>query len=369
MNNYELTPFLSVIVPIYNVEAYLKECIESIINQTYKNLEILLIDDGSKGNESAICDAYALKDSRIKVIHKKNGGLVAARKTGLKYASSSYVTFIDGDDYISPTYYEQMMNWVINEDPDIVSVSFTQVTDSTQNIVLQKMDTGIYEGERYLYLISNMNCKEKRYYDFGIFPSTCLKIYKTELLLTLSQNIPNHIRMGEDSAFTFPYLLNSKKIIVDNTISGYFYRILPASMSHTTDEGLFTATSDLYNYLKPHYYKTANTDVISQLELYRAYISMLALDYWMSNVKLTNIHATTAKIRKLANQSLLFKDLSILLDLNLPEYLNKNFELINKSKWRTFELLWMKKSLLSCLHIMVQKILRKVSIVFSSKHI
>lgn len=365
MINYETAPYLSVIVPIYGVEDYLEECLESILKQTYLNLEILLIDDGAKGRESTICDLYALKDSRISVIHKENGGLIAARKTGLENASSPYVTFIDGDDYIAPDYYERMMQWVIDETPDIVSVSFTQVTNSSHNIILQRLASGIYTGERYTYLVSNMNCTEKNFYDFGIFPSTCLKIYKTELLRSLSLGIPNHIRMGEDSAFTYPYLLNSSKVIVDNTISGYFYRILPGSMARTTDIGLFTASSDLYNYLKSYYYRTDNSDVIIQLELYRAYLVMTALDLWMSRVKFANIHATTVQIHQLTDNAALFQDLSVLLDLDLPKSLNKNLDLINKSKWRTFELLWMKKSLLSYLRIMAQKISKKVSTALS----
>lgn len=100
------TPLISVIVPVYNVEKYLPRCIDSILNQTYKNLEIILVDDGSPDNCPAICDEYAQKDSRIKVIHKANGGVSSARNVGLDVATGEYIGFVDSDDWIEPDMYE-----------------------------------------------------------------------------------------------------------------------------------------------------------------------------------------------------------------------------------------------------------------------
>lgn len=103
-----LQPLISVIVPCYNVEEYLPKCIESILNQTYRNLEILLVDDGSPDNCGRICDEYAAKDSRIRIIHKKNGGLSDARNAALDVMTGEYVTFIDSDDYVSDDYVEYL---------------------------------------------------------------------------------------------------------------------------------------------------------------------------------------------------------------------------------------------------------------------
>lgn len=97
---------ISIIVPVYNVEKYLERCIESIVNQTYKDIEIILVDDGSPDNCSVICDRYAEKDNRIKVIHKQNGGLINARKSGLEIAQGDYIGFVDSDDWIEPEMYE-----------------------------------------------------------------------------------------------------------------------------------------------------------------------------------------------------------------------------------------------------------------------
>ena len=114
---------ISVIVPIYNVEKYLERCVESIINQTYKNLEIILVDDGSPDNCPQMCDDYAKKDSRIKVVHKKNGGLSDARNAGMKVATGEYVSFIDSDDYISLDFYETLLETIVDNDSDIVECS------------------------------------------------------------------------------------------------------------------------------------------------------------------------------------------------------------------------------------------------------
>ena len=111
---------ISVIVPIYNVEKYLQKCVDSIINQTYKNLEIILVDDGSPDNCPKMCDDYAEKDSRIKVVHKENGGLSDARNVGMEVATGEYVSFIDSDDYISLDFYETLLETIVDNDSDVV---------------------------------------------------------------------------------------------------------------------------------------------------------------------------------------------------------------------------------------------------------
>ena len=103
------SPRISVIVPVYNVEQYLPRCVESILAQTYENLEILLVDDGTKDNCGAICDAYARQDERVKVIHKENGGLSSARNAGIDVSTGEYFSFVDSDDWIEPDMYEKMM--------------------------------------------------------------------------------------------------------------------------------------------------------------------------------------------------------------------------------------------------------------------
>ena len=114
-----MADLISIIVPVYNVEKYLNRCIDSIVSQTYRTLEIILVDDGSADNSGSICDKYAGKDVRIKVVHKNNGGLGFARNSGLDIATGKYVTFIDGDDYIGKTHIEEMYALIQNTKTDV----------------------------------------------------------------------------------------------------------------------------------------------------------------------------------------------------------------------------------------------------------
>lgn len=119
-------PLVSVIVPVYNVQDYLAECINSIIRQNYTHFELLLVDDGSTDNSGMLCEQYRKKDNRIKVIHKKNGGLSDARNYGIDKALGEYLTFIDSDDYVSEIYLNALVNTAIHNNADIVQVEFTR---------------------------------------------------------------------------------------------------------------------------------------------------------------------------------------------------------------------------------------------------
>ena len=114
------TFLLSVIVPIFNSKKYLEQCLYSIVNQTYKYLEIILINDGSTDNSGQICDAYIKKDKRIRVYHRENHGLVESRKFGVEHSHGEFVTFVDSDDWIEPDMYESMLSKIINKIPDII---------------------------------------------------------------------------------------------------------------------------------------------------------------------------------------------------------------------------------------------------------
>lgn len=122
-------PKVTVVVPVFNVEKYLHQCIESLLNQTYRNLEIILVDDGSTDNSGAICDKYRQKDQRIKVIHKCNQGLGFARNSGMKETTSDYITFMDSDDYADEDMIEELMRPIIDENADTVIGGFKKVND------------------------------------------------------------------------------------------------------------------------------------------------------------------------------------------------------------------------------------------------
>lgn len=127
---------LSVIVPVYKVEPYLHRCVDSIRNQTYKHLQIILVDDGSPDRSGEICDEYAEMDARIIVVHQKNGGASAARNKGLQYAEGNYVAFVDSDDWIAPTMYETLVRMIERNDLDMARCGITEINSKGEEHVL-----------------------------------------------------------------------------------------------------------------------------------------------------------------------------------------------------------------------------------------
>ena len=203
---------VSIIVPIYNVEQYLRECIDSIIKQTYKNLEIILVDDGSPDNCGQICDEYAKKDDRIKVIHKENGGLSSARNAGLDIATGEYISFIDSDDYVSNNFIEELYSLCIKCDADIAECDFVKFTDK---IEVQKKDKVI---EKY----STIEMQEQIYTENYIKTIVVWnKLYKKYLYEKL--RFPQG-KINEDEFTTYKVFDSSLKNIAVTSEILYYYR-------------------------------------------------------------------------------------------------------------------------------------------------
>ena len=141
------TPLISVIVPIYHVEQYLTRCVESLVNQTYSNFEIILVDDGSPDNCPKMCDDWAKKNSRIKVIHKENGGLSDARNAGMQIANGDVISFIDSDDWIDPKFFEVMLNVMQDDESDIVSCGVKWVDEDGVLLRLVSSLVRIFQGK------------------------------------------------------------------------------------------------------------------------------------------------------------------------------------------------------------------------------
>ena len=121
---------ISIVIPIYNVEKHLEKCLDSVLNQTYKNIELILADDGSTDRSGEICDRYAAKDSRIKIIHKANGGVCSARNAAFKYVTGDYITFIDSDDYIDSNTYSEIMEYMNEKNADACFFGWTREYES-----------------------------------------------------------------------------------------------------------------------------------------------------------------------------------------------------------------------------------------------
>ena len=221
-------PLISVIVPVYQIDRYIGVCIESLMNQTYRNLEIILVDDGSKDRGAELCDLYAKKDNRIRVVHKENGGLVSARKAGLEISNGEFIGYVDGDDWVEPGFYEDLVNTIIEYDSDIAIAGMSRDLFSVSSKISSKIPAGNYEGERLNKLKENMMVYG-RFSRIGITTYVWNKLYKRSLLLKYQMDVDNAISIGEDAAVTYPYLMACEKIsIIDNY--DYHYRQREDSM-------------------------------------------------------------------------------------------------------------------------------------------
>lgn len=206
---------ISVVVPIYKVEKFLPTCIESIIRQSYKNLELILVDDGSPDSCPSICEKYKQVDSRIKVIHKKNGGLSDARNAGLKIAEGKWITFIDSDDYVGVDFLRVLYIVAVLNEADISVCDYSTVLD---NNGLEKPETSKLE-------LSNIKCLESMYHPkiHGMEFVAWGKLYKTTLFKKNNIEYPVG-KIHEDIFTTYKLIYAAAKVVFSNYI-GYFYRI------------------------------------------------------------------------------------------------------------------------------------------------
>lgn len=208
VNNEEL---ISVIVPIYKVEQYLRKCIDSILNQTYKKLEIILVDDGSPDSCGKICDEYANIDERIKVIHKKNGGLSDARNVGIDMANGEYIVFIDSDDYIEMDYIEYLFNLLKNN-----NCKMSICSHYVETIENKRIDY----GKKYSTTVMNTEeCMRRMLCDEGFSVSAWAKMYKKELFANVKYPIN---KLCEDNGTTYKLIRQCEKIAYGN-LSKYIY--------------------------------------------------------------------------------------------------------------------------------------------------
>jgi glycosyltransferase involved in cell wall biosynthesis len=213
-------PLISVIVPVYKVEAYLDPCVESIINQTYRNLEIILVDDGSPDRCPEMCDAWAAKDSRIKVVHKENGGASDARNAGLDVFLGDYVTFVDADDLVASDMVEVLFKGCVDNGADVSMCALQNFSENApcldgRNSSAEK----ILSGE---FVCTQFFCC------YG--PNPVSKLFKRSVVKE-SRFILGR-KMGEDAAFTYPILYAQERICFVQRYM-YFYRSNPSSATGT----------------------------------------------------------------------------------------------------------------------------------------
>lgn len=266
----------SVIVSIYKVEKFLRQCIDSILNQTYGDFELILIDDGSPDFCPMICDEYAALDNRIRVIHKKNGGLISTRKIGVSEARGQYICFVDGDDFIRFDMLETFAMVLKDKKVDIICSEFVSYTNDSEQIKrsTQQIPYGVYDKTMLENSVYQRMISSRPFYSFYVMPSVCTKCFKCEIAKRIYKNIPENISIGEDAAATYPALMYANSIAVIDYY-GYYYRQNQASMTHTYDRRLFEKVKNLLEYLKA-IASELECDLEKQLDEYAVYLLMLA---------------------------------------------------------------------------------------------
>lgn len=253
-------PKLSVIVPVYKVREYIHKCLDSVVNQTFKDIEIILIDDGSPDECGTICDEYAAKDERIVVIHKKNAGVSAARNDGIEIAKGEWITFVDSDDWLDTDFYERLFTELGDQDVNILCSGGAYREDGTTPVTQMVNFTqfAIFENRQQIELLMAKALAP----GVEIFPQTGArvaslgvvwdKLYRTDFLREKCYRFDSRFHPLEDNLFSLVALDRAGRVAVCPEI-GYHYQILESSSTHgfkpSMPEMAYTVMDELYKYM------------------------------------------------------------------------------------------------------------------------
>ncbi len=239
-----LNKLVTIVIPVYNGEQYLKKCLNSVIDQTYPRLEIILVDDGSEDKSGKICDAYAKHDPRIKVLHQGNGGLSAARNAGLKIFTGQYIYFLDSDDYLEKNCIELHLCAITKADADI-SVSAHNVIHQAGNVSFQASCGNL--------TMNNKEALERMLYDEGVNVSSCNKLFAAKLFkhITFPEN-----RVFEEVATTYRLIDVAHKIVsIEEATYNYVMHVNSITTSNFSKKhmDLIKSTKEMCSYIKKKY--------------------------------------------------------------------------------------------------------------------
>lgn len=239
---------LSVIVPVYNVFPYVEKCLESLEKQTYKNLEFILVDDGSSDGSERLCDQVAERDKRFRVIHQKNAGSMRAREAGIAEATGKYITFVDGDDWIEPDMYEKLMRHAGRA--DLICSGLFRETQSGEPVkTVNDFPEGLYEGEalddffrRFIY-----DFEAEVYHRFS--SSLCNKIFRADLMQQVEYYLDYPILLDQDEVLLYQYIVKCNSILIVEECY-YHYVLRKGSSEHRINEHILLDINHVYLALK-----------------------------------------------------------------------------------------------------------------------
>ena len=270
-------PLITVVIPIYKVEEYLRECIDSILGQTYKNLEIILVDDGSPDKCGKICDEYASKDDRCIVIHQENQGLSGARNSGIQIAKGAYITFVDSDDYVNKDMIEIMYNHMVEDNADMVVAGFESFfEDGTKS-------SNDHGGK--VFKLSKEEALDCFLFNDYLTPCACGKLYKTSLWKGI--RFPKG-KLFEDQ-FTIYKIIDLTQRIIYLSEPMYHYRKRSGSIGHSNFSektyDLYAAINEEFNYINDKYAEKCPNIIVAKIFWEIVFVNMMIL----SNYKDTSV--------------------------------------------------------------------------------
>ncbi len=233
MNKYKI----SIIVPVYNAEKYLLKCVETLTGQTYDNLEIVLVDDGSKDGSGALCDGLARKDKRIRVIHKENGGLISAWKRGVAESTGEYLSFVDSDDWVDLQMMEEMASELSGNEKEIIASDYViERGEGNSEYVWQQLKPGEYDrGAIENEVIPRLLGEEHRL----VCISRCMKLIGRKLIEDNCKYCNPVIKTGEDTTIMLPALIDCERLVIMDHKAYYHYLYVQESMIHKYDKGVY----------------------------------------------------------------------------------------------------------------------------------
>lgn len=266
-------PKLSVIVPVYNTEKYLRECVDSILSQAFTDLELILVDDGSTDGSGDICDEYCKLDNRVKVVHQENGGVTVARKQGTEIALGEYISFIDSDDWIDPNMYRDMLEKAAIHNADMVLCDMVVEKQDNATVIRSSTLSGFFASEELdQQIFSNM------LFDFsknapGLSLNLCNKLIRTTLAKPIFAAFPSNVTYGEDTLGSLICILHSKSIFIMENCAFYHYRQTEEFFGRGISLTLLPRLSDFALNTQDHL-SERSFNGIDQLSCYIAQVSL-----------------------------------------------------------------------------------------------
>lgn len=274
-----MSPQLSVVVTVYNLDRYIEKCIDSLLLQDYKYMEIVIVDDGSTDNTSEICDKYEKKYNNIRVVHKCNEGVVKALATGIDYSEGLYITFVDGDDWVQHNCYGSLMKLLLDNDLDIITYGAIRYrNENDYYYTYDSFKEGIYEGTDLNDIKSNM-IWDKTKQGYQIDPSLCMKIFRKDIIETCVKNVLNiKIHYAQDVIITYPAIKEAEKLgIIHDAYYFHRRREIGVQPAYLMDSQYYYKLYLVYKYLSEIFKFDKN--ILQQIEAFYQYsVKLRCLD-------------------------------------------------------------------------------------------